>query len=197
MTKLKNNSRKRFGNNKSKRSRKTKRSRKSRKLRGTTKKRRSKMRGGMNMMGLLAALVAVLKTDTNLSSYEPDKQFDAVNKNVPFLQKNINAGNINAGNTEIPTNFDLKLYIGEMNDKKAGTDDDGFKQMLENDFVFGDYQIDGDSYVKPDESDVKPDESDVKSDESDIKPDESDVKSDESGYSKEEYFEANNIHSSL
>ena len=179
MTKLKNNSRKRFGNNKSKRSRKTKRSRKSRKLRGTTKKRRSKMRGGMNMMGLLAALVAVLKTDTNLSSYE---QFDAVNKNVPFLQKNINDGN-----TEIPTNFDLKLYIGKMNDKKAGTDDDGFKQMLENDFVFGDYQIDGDSDVKPDESDVKPDESD-------IKPDESDVKSDESGYSKEQYFEANNIH---
>ena len=180
MTKLKNNSRKRFGNNKSKRSRKTKRSRKSRKLRGTrksrklrgtTKKRRSKMRGGMNMMGLLAALVAVLKTDTNLSSYE---QFDAVNKNVPFLQKNINAGN-----TKIPTNFDLKLYIGEMNDKKAGTDDDGFKQMLENDFVFSDYQIEGDSDVKPDESDDKPDESDVKPD--------------ESGYSKEQYFEDNKI----
>ena len=94
MTKLKNNSR-----NKSKRSRKTKRYRKSRKLMGTTKKRRSKMRGGMNInipvVKLLAALFAVLKTDTKFKSkdivYGPKDQLDAIAINRVMLQDSINA----------------------------------------------------------------------------------------------------------
>ena len=138
MAKLKNKSRKRLGNNKSKRSRK------SRKLRRQTRRRKYKMRGGMNMMGLLAALFAVVKKDTNFESkdivYGPNEQFAAVKENVPFVQTEINAGN-----TEIPTNFNLNLYIDEMNEKKYGTDDDGFKEMLDNNIDFGNYKIEGDS----------------------------------------------------
>jgi hypothetical protein len=124
------------------------------------------MRGGMNMMGLLAALVAAANTDKDFITSHPDlkteklssvEKLSFVKENTPFLQEKINDGNI-----EIPPNFDLQSYIGEMNNKKDGTDD--FEQMLVNPINFSDYQIEGDSDVKSDE-----------------------------GYSKEQYFEDNNI----
>lgn len=169
MTKLKNNLRKSMRRT-NKQRQKTKRSRKSRKLRRQTRNRRSKMRGGMNMKGLLVALLAAAKTDNKFITSRPGlenlnsvDQLSFVKENTSFLQKKINDGM----KIEIPNDFDLQSYIDVMNNKKDGTDAVGFEQMLANDVKFKDY-----------------------------KSDESDVKSDESGYSKEQYFKANNIPSS-
>ena len=128
MTKLKNNSRKRFGNNKSKRSRKTKRSRKSRKLRRQTRSRRTKMRGGMSMIPLvkvLAALFAVLKTDPNFESknilYGPKDQLDAIYTNREILQKNINSPTIHEHdgvNIDELNGLDLNKFIWNIEQEK-------------------------------------------------------------------------------
>ena len=175
MTKLKNNLRKSMRRT-NKQKQRSKSSRKSRRLRRQTRSRRSKMRGGMNMMGLLALLFAVLKTDPSFKSenilYEPNDQFNVVKDNVHLLQNKIDAGKtIIPGETIIPNNFNLESYINEMNEKKQGTSDDGFNIMLKNEFDFSDYQK-GDSGFEP----VK-----------------SDVESENSGYSKQQYYRDNNI----
>uniref|UniRef100_A0A6C0E5Q2 Uncharacterized protein n=1 Tax=viral metagenome TaxID=1070528 RepID=A0A6C0E5Q2_9ZZZZ len=100
MTKVKRNLRKSTRRT-TKQRQKSKRSRKSRKLRRQTRSRRSKMRGGMDIKtigGFIAALFAVVKTDTGFIDkngdtnieFGPEKQFDVVNEYAGVLEEKIN-----------------------------------------------------------------------------------------------------------
>ena len=127
MTKVKRNLRKSMRRS-NKQRQKTKHSRKSRKLRRQTRSRRSKMRGGMDMIPLvkvLAALFAVLKTDPSFKSenilYGPKDQLKAIDINREILQKNINSPIIHEHdgvNIDELNGIDLNKFIWNIEQEK-------------------------------------------------------------------------------